>query len=327
MRVEELERLASERPLVTAELHPPNDYYGHATLLKRYAMLPPKRPLKVAIEHGVAIVEQIWEVDLQTRMPLFLCAASRRADSYNALADGGRHAEAVGPMIAYAASDGSMPKEAGSRRLVVFPAHSTHHIEAVYDVADFAARLEPYRSEWDEIQVCLYWRDVVLGTHRPYIEHGFDCVTAGHMHDRGFLPRLRSILEGADAVVSNEIGSHMLYAIVLDRPAWLHDQRIEYSAESQEVLERDGASARHLAEETIQTLRRLFSERHDAVTDEQREFVHEVAGVEHVRSPERMRQLLLEAEHRYRELHPLHLRAALGVNARLRHARSRMASR
>ena len=324
MRVEELERRAADRPLDTVEVHASNDYYGHATLLKAYAGLPPKRPLKAAIEHGAPVTELIWEVDLQTRMPLFLCAARERAERFNELASGGRHAEAIGPMIAYARAVGDTKKEPGRRRLVVFPAHSTHHVRANYDVAEFAARLGAYRNDWDEVQICLYWRDVTLGTHRPYIENGFDCVTAGHMYDPRFLGRLRSILEGADAVVSNEMGSHVLYATLIDRPAWLLRQPIEYSARSQEILERDGASSRHRAEGTIGRLRELFAEAHGAVTTEQRELVAELVGLREMRTREQIRGLLLDAEQRYRARHPAHLRAALNLNARLRRARARL---
>ena len=205
--------MAADRALATVEVHASNDFYGHATVLKEYAGLPPKRPLKAAIEHGAPVTDLIWQVDLQTRMPLFLCAARERAERYNKLAGGGRRGEAIGPMIAYAHAVGDTQKEPDCRRLVVFPAHSTHHVQANYDVAEFVARLAPYRDDWDEVQVCLYWRDVTLGTHRRYIENGFGCVTAGHMYDPRFLRRLRAILEGADAVVSNEMGSHMLYAI------------------------------------------------------------------------------------------------------------------
>jgi hypothetical protein len=324
MSVEELERMAADRPLATVEVHASNDYYGHATVLKEYAGLPPKRPLKAAIEHGAPVTDLIWQVDLQTRMPLFLCAARERAERYNKLAGGGRRGEAIGPMIAYAHAVGDTQKEPDCRRLVVFPAHSTHHVQANYDVAEFVARLAPYRDDWGEVQVCLYWRDVTLGTHRRYIENGFGCVTAGHMYDPRFLGRLRAILEGADAVVSNEMGTHMLYATLLDKPAWLLRQPIEYSAESREILERDGASARHHAERTIGRLRELFAEAQGTVTADQREFVADLVGLKEVRTPEQIRDLLLDAEQRYRARHPAHLRAALNVNARLRHARARL---
>jgi hypothetical protein len=60
------------------------------------------------------------------------------------------------------------------------------------------------------------------------------------------------------------------------------------------------------------------------VTADQREFVADLVGLKEVRTPEQIRDLLLDAEQRYRARHPAHLRAALNVNARLRHARARL---
>ena len=57
--------MAADRALATVEVHASNDFYGHATVLKEYAGLPPKRPLKAAIEHGAPVTDLIWQVDLQ----------------------------------------------------------------------------------------------------------------------------------------------------------------------------------------------------------------------------------------------------------------------
>ena len=66
-------------------------------------------------------------------------------------------------------------------------------------------------------------------------------MTAGHIYDAGFLPRMRAILEGATTVISNEVGSFLFYAVALGRPVWLVDEDVSYRAESAEILRRDQA--------------------------------------------------------------------------------------
>lgn len=325
MTAEQLERLAAPRPLLTRELHGPNDYYGHASVLKRYAGLPARRSLKVAIEHGIAIIDQVWDIDVTTRMPLFLCATEARVQSYRDLVGPEPEAIAIGPMIAYVGDWAEPGLQGRSRRLVAFPAHSTHRIDAVYDVDGFARALIPYQRDWDEVVVCLYWRDILLGRHREYLEHGFRCTTAGHMYDPGFLVRLRGILAGADAVVSNEVGSHLLYAVALGKPVWLVDQAVSYEAPSAEILEEDGAAAEHWQSETILQLRRLFAEPESQLSAEQREFVHELIGMSQVRTREAMRELLLDGENRYRKGVNAPARAFAAMKARLRSLEERHA--
>src|SRR5688572_23176995 len=74
--------LCRDRRLVTPEIHATNDYYGHAALLKRYASLPPRRPLKTVVEHGPFMDDFLWEQDLRSPFSIILCASERRAEWY-----------------------------------------------------------------------------------------------------------------------------------------------------------------------------------------------------------------------------------------------------
>ena len=50
--IEKLYEWSKDRLLVTDELHSSNDFYGHATILKKYAQIQPEYQIKAAIEHG-----------------------------------------------------------------------------------------------------------------------------------------------------------------------------------------------------------------------------------------------------------------------------------
>ena len=305
---------------MTSELHVPNAYYGHASVLKRYAGLPQQRSLKVAVEHGIPIVRQVWTEDVQAAMPVFLCATEERARAYSALVSNA-DAVAIGPMIHYAEPLADPQPPTG--RLLAFPAHSTHHIAASWDPRAFADRLLRERGDWDEIVVCVYWRDVQAGLHRAFEDAGLRCVTAGHIYDQSFLARLRTIIESAEAVITNEVGSHLLYAVCLERPVRFIPQEIEYLA-SADVLERDAAAPRHWQEEPIRRMRELFTPESRALTDEQRRFVATISGRASCRTRDELKDVLRLAEERYRQQHPLGRRTYRSLRSQLRLARDRL---
>jgi hypothetical protein len=290
-----LVELCRDRRLVTPELHVPNDYYGHATVLKRWAGLPAGRSLKVAVEHGVPLSGSIWQVDLNTEMPVFLCAGAAHARDYERRAGGRRRAVPIGPMFRYL----PLVHAPGPRQrlLVAFPSHSTHRVHAEYDVEGFADRIAELGRGFDRVRVCMYWRDVLQGRHLPFRERGLECVSAGHMYDVEFLPRLLEILRPASMVLSNELGSQLLIATLLGIPVLLRRDEVRYLA-SPEVLADDAPP--FLQQPVVGRILELFAEPRSEPSEEQRRLVEELCGAEHVRSPAELRALLEEAEAEYR---------------------------
>ena len=288
-----LYRLSKDRQLVTPELHPPSDYYGHAHLLKRYASLPPHRSLKAAVAHAVRLGELIWDVDLRTDMPLFLCASESHARDYQSKSGGKKKAVPIGPMIRYVPLDDDPQVARGGKVLVAFPAHSTHYYRAFFDSHLFAERIEALGAEFRRVVVCVYWKDVLQGLARTFAERGFECVTAGHIFDIDFLPRLTRILTSASAVYTNEVGSHVLYAALLEKPVWVERADVIYKRSAT----RDPLEA--FDHPNVVRLLALFSEWKGSASAQQRQFVEDLTGMAYVRSPETMHQLLNEAEERY----------------------------
>jgi hypothetical protein len=314
---DELHALAADRRAPNRELHPFNEFYGHDVVLKRYAGLVERRSLKAAVEHGFVFDDVVSEIDRRIGLPVYLCQSPRRARVVGAaLPDA--VVVPIGPLVRYVESRDRPPP---GRRLVLFPAHSTHSVSTRYDVDDLLDRTVDRRRGFEETVVCLYWRDVLRGVAEEYEARGLRCVTAGHMYDDAFLPRLVEILEGAAAVVSNEPGTHVAYAVSLDRPVWLVDQPVGYAADTAAAAQRAA-----LADPAAGALRRellaLFAEPSDRLADEQRRVVGELVGDAFVRSPDELREILLEAERRYASL-PLRRRAALTARLAVRRVRGR----
>ena len=70
MTITELYELAKDRPNSTIELHTPNDFYGHAAVLKQYAKFPSNYRIKAAIEHGPIIIDEyVWDSDINSPLP------------------------------------------------------------------------------------------------------------------------------------------------------------------------------------------------------------------------------------------------------------------
>jgi hypothetical protein len=235
MAADPLLELCRDRPLLTPELHASNDFYGHATLLKHYAGLPVQRSLRVAIEHSVTFNDNLWDVDLHTRMAAFLCGSPAMARKFEARRGGQVRAIPIGPLALYAPRAEVQPRE---RCLVVFPTHSTHRVRTEFDMAAFLAMIADVGSSYDRVVVCVYWKDVLQGMHLRFRERGLECVSAGHMFDPQFLPRLVGILDRATMVFTNEVGTQILYATLLGKPVWLRRMDVRYVA-PQEVLDVD----------------------------------------------------------------------------------------
>ena len=67
----------------------------------------------------------------------------------------------------------SMEKQRIGKTLLVFPHHSSHWVDAHYDIHRHCRILEDIGKEFNTVMVCIYWKDVLRGTSEKYMEHGF----------------------------------------------------------------------------------------------------------------------------------------------------------
>lgn len=310
----EIRELACPRRLVTRELSPFNAFYGHADILRRYAGISGSRPIKAAIEHGVSFAPNPHDPDLATHLPRYFCGGSAQARWFEEHASHGTSAVPIGSPIYYAralAGEPSAPRD----RLVFFDAHSSHFATARYDVAAAARRLVPFRDDFAEVVVCLYWRDVVLGRAELYAEQGFETVTAGHMFDPSFLFRFVEIVSAASVVLTDNVGSHLLYALALDRPVWLEHVPVDYDLAAGAPAGTLGPS---FAGDVVLPVQSLFGRRVEWIEPGQRAFAEELLGAAQVHAPGELAARIAEAEEAYRSETPAHRRVQLEARAAAR---------
>jgi len=290
--LEDLLDLCRDRPLETCERHKANDFYGHAAALKRYAGLDPDRPLNAVVEHAPFNRDYVWRHDKGAGFADVFCFGPDRGPVIQSVPD--RRAHPLGPYIHYAeplldpAGLAAEKKRLG-RSLLVFPAHSSLYVRFSYDQQDFFRRIEELGREFDSIRVCLYFQDVLDRSVDQYFERGYECVSAGHMFDPLFLPRLRTIIEGSSACLSNSWGTYLGYAVWMGKPFQLVDSRITITHQSEDVRQNE---TQRQDDPDRARIKSFFAEFTPVLSKEQIDSLRTRWGFNHVRERDELRALI-----------------------------------
>lgn len=228
LKLTNIEKLSqSPFPFLTKELFYFTDFYGINYILKKYMELPQTYQFKCVIQHGVSYYPQTIDQEFHQNLPILLTTSryskkilSDRAPQYEFIP--------ISLNILYADYLFSQKqflslKENLGKNLLFFPYHSAVWSDVISDTNFLITILLDIKRQLhiDTITICLYWLDIQLGMHKAFLDKGFHIVTAGHILDPFFLPRLKSILSLANIVVSNAPGSHLFYALGLNKPCYL----------------------------------------------------------------------------------------------------------
>ena len=302
LSLEKLYELAKDRSQLTNEFHPSNDFYGNATVLKQFVEFPQNYQIKAAIEHGPFLEDFVWNVDIVAPVPALLFPASARVALLRKKTN--KALFAIGPMLNYAPHyldeiTLETERQRLKKNLLVFPAHSTHHVNAKYDIYNYCKMLETIGKDFSTIRVCLYWKDILHGHAEAYLEHGFECVTAGHIYDPLFLSRLKSIIDLATVTTSNEIGTHIGYCILMEKPHYFYNDSVKYKSTSEIILKRDRQEFKGEDRE----LSVKFSELSEDITPSQKELIDKYWGLSDIKSVEEVQMIFQTTEDMYKKGH------------------------
>ena len=237
---DDIDRLAANINILSpysSEINMPNDFYGHAKVLKEFLGLREDKSFKFIIEHGIVLSNQVNDLELESGLDSIITFSNFRKDVLKKFK---KHSFAIGPMIHY--TNGVLSKKQVQeekkrlgKTLLVFPSHATLDVRSQYDVHAFSKFIKNYGKRFQTIRICLYWKDILDGLGKFYKDQGFECVTAGHILDPLFLPRLKSIIECADYSVSNKAGTHVGYCVYLKVPHYIYDQKQIIQGKRKEV--------------------------------------------------------------------------------------------
>ncbi len=283
----------------TNEIHPPNDWYGHATNIKKFLNLSLDYQFKFILEHGLYLDNQIDQVDSETNLPVVITYSNYRE---NAFKKTGKQSFAIGPFINYASSLLSKKqidkeKKRLGKSVLFFPAHSTPVIGMNFDTSSLVKQIKKISKNYQSVRICLYWKDILMGRDRPYKDAGFECVTAGHMLDPNFLPRLKSLIEISDLTAANIISSQTGFCIFLKKPHIYIDSNISLKTDRHwkkkinDVFESD---------EYLQIVKE-FSKLNYKVSPKQKMLIKKYWGTDTIKSKRQLEDIVTQSENIYRK--------------------------
>lgn len=277
--------------IYTSEILYYNDFYYNAYHIKKYCGLPAMCFLKTSIEHGVRFDKDgVWQPEIDHIFKNVMTFGAYRKEILEKLTD--KNIIEIGPYIAYAKPSYSDLQIANIRKkngrtLTVFPSHSTTHVDMQFDINQLIKEIKRVGKQFDNIQVCLYWKDIILGKHKQYEAEGLTVVCAGHLYDREFLPRLKSILLLSDMIMSNDLGTYIGHAIYLGIPCYLYQmQCIANSEDLMAKSEYDNKS------EVCQKIFDAFNYIPQEISAQQYEIANYVWGIDKVKTADELKRII-----------------------------------
>ncbi len=302
--IENIKDLARERPLYTIELFVQNDCYGYAHILKRYAEVDLNYQIKSVLEHSALLYDHVWKYDIVAPLPSIFTFSDYRFPFIRQFTN--KALFAIGPSIHYAKchfSDDELKnlrKQLGKTLLVFLP-HSSWSTYIEFDTKKILSVLKNLEREFDNIMICLGWKEVLRDIEKPFIAEGYSCVTAGHIYDKNFLDRLKTIILLSSHTVSFSYGTHIGFCIYLNKPHWV----ISGINQKVNVINKiDKATAIYkptpLSKNQVSHFLSYFKEPRDDISKKQQELVDIIWGISHVKTKKELRELFEITEDMYK---------------------------
>lgn len=282
----------------TNELQPLNDWYGHATTLKTFLKLSKNYQFKFILEHGTYLSNQVADLELESDLPTYITYSPYRA---KVLRKYRSHTYSIGPFIHYAnhflkEEDLRKEKEKLGKTLLFFPSHSLVGLTNDYNMNWSYKKIMTLGKKFDTIRICIYWKDVLLGRHKFYQAKGFECVTAGHILDPLFLPRLKSIIHNADLTISNDASTPLSYCIYMNKPHIIFYQRPKMTGKKylKQVM------LNYWKSEIYKQIVKEFSKVQFSISPKQRELMNYYCGTNSTKNKLELLRIIKETEEIYK---------------------------
>lgn len=201
------------------------DEYGYFNQLLKYAKRDKDRLVYIPMfEHGIRFGETPWPYVHNSIS--YACQGSGRIDEIHTV-DPWKPVFVLGPYIHYVTGYYSperikKQKEKLGKTLLVFPSH-TWELDSTSGEGNrtFDIVYKKYAKQFGTIMVCCYWNDLEAPVVEAFRSIGAMLVSAGFRGDQNFARRLRTIIELADAVVVDDLGTNMGFCRYLNKPVYL----------------------------------------------------------------------------------------------------------
>lgn len=195
-------------------------HYGHDIQLKRYAGTPLiGPPLPVLLEHGLKVSEGArFETPKGWAHRGYLCMGPLRARWLREQHQVPAHA--IGPWIQFAQplltnTQLESQRQRWGKTLLVVLAHSWDQVERSMDQQACVVAIKALVEEhnYEQVVWLRHWKDPEM---LPLPKHWIPACN-GHRSNPWFLDALRTLLELCDGLASNAFGTHLGYAVALNK--------------------------------------------------------------------------------------------------------------
>ncbi|WP_214828572.1 hypothetical protein [Exiguobacterium sp. s26] len=286
------------------EYYKGNYFYGISNSIKTFSGF--NDPIKACIEHGVYFGDIVPEIEsYNSGLPAIITFSDERKKHIRKVTK--KPVFSIGPYISYTKNYCSKEqlesyKNKFGKTLLVFPSHSVDRVRATFNTAEFVEKIKDFKVTYnfDTVIVCLYYRDIEHGRGKLYEENGFVVTTAGRREDPNFLGRLKSLISLSDYTMSNSVGTHVGYSIVLEKPHMIIPQKTIYEADYEPDLEQ--APELFYTQSVLDKKEVLdtFTSYSESITEDQRKVCNKFWGIENVRSSDEIQFILDFCEKVYR---------------------------
>ena len=268
-----------------------NTMYGQLRSLYDYAGLEYKETPFIHLEHGVNFsIDDVPELKFSISTVMLFQSDYKKEMIHKK--DPYKPVFAIGPYIRYTkpyydSETVQVMKEALGRTVVIYLGHTWERVSVERDIEEYKRIIREYKESFDSIIFCLYWTDC-----RPELveqlqtEDKVHFVSAGYRGDPKFLARTRTILEMADMVVGNDIGTFVGYAICLGK-------KVQY------INTNDVVKMEHVSPNVVNAKKRkqrIISAINSDNKNELSQLYNEFWGGDCLKTPQEMREILLFAE-------------------------------
>lgn len=285
-----------------------NEWYSNAYTIKKYAGFEESLKLPFAVEHGTKYDDDITEYEIDTDLPAVLATGGYRIQVYKDKKIP-KDVYSIGPYIKYAQPLLSEHEFKNRKRklgkvLLFMPCHSDVYQESSHNDTFIFDEINKrkIKEKFDTLLVCLHWYNIKKNLFGQYKELGWTCVTAGHETNHLFLSRLRSIIELSDAVISDGIGTHIGFALTLNKPVSLY--KVNFIVKNVANLPHitDESLTNQIDPKLLAKFYEVFAGNHDKITQEQLDLVEPYYGLNNTLSKEDFKQLILKYDKKYKEI-------------------------
>lgn len=214
--------------------------YGHLDALYEYAGAgKPNYFAFPKMEHGANPTIDPVPQSIISKYPTFIYQSKYKSNQIHNVNEL-KPVFSIGPYVHYAKSIYNSDcmsnlKMKYGKILLVFPFHNFEKsISTAKDDIFVKYVMKNLAKDYDTVFVCAYWNDIDLKIYQIFKSEGAVLVSCGFRGDKNFINRLKTIIELSDAVCGNSFGTHIGYALYLDKPYYHIDNNLVFGYKEKE---------------------------------------------------------------------------------------------